>query len=140
MVRCRPPAGIDLEKAARAGLDAARDLIVDCVLELTAPDGQELPADKLPRELEPDVAQVLAGFDPAAECDIPIECPSCNCTIEAVLDSYTLLRAGLGSRVQIYDDVYRIARVYHWSEADILSLPAPRRRQYLAAAGKEAHQ
>jgi hypothetical protein len=38
-------------------------------------------------------------------------------------------------------DVHRLASVYHWSEADILALPLPRRRRYLArldADGTEA--
>ena len=137
--RCRPPTGADLEKAARGGPDAARSLIVDCLLALTTPDGCPASAGELPRECESAAADALAAFDPAAECRIAMACPSCGDEIDAVLDGYTLLRTALGGARQIYDDVYRMARAYHWSEAEILSLPMGRRRRYLAIAdGAEA--
>jgi hypothetical protein len=139
--RCRPPTGADLEKAARGGPDAARNLIVDCLLALTTPDGRPVAVGELPSECESAAAAALAAFDPAAECRITMECPACAGTIDAVLDGYTILRTGLGGARQIYDDVYRMARAYYWSEADILALPTHRRRHYLAiAGGAEAHR
>jgi hypothetical protein len=34
-------------------------------------------------------------------------------------------------------DVHRLASTYHWSESEILALPLPRRRRYLAALDAE---
>ena len=33
---------------------------------------------------------------------------------------------------QLLQDVHRLACLYHWGEAEILSLPLPRRRAYLS--------
>jgi hypothetical protein len=132
--RCRPPTGAELEKAARGGPDAARNLTVDCILALTAPDGCPVAAGELPRDFESTVAEVLAAFDPAAECRITMDCPSCGERIDTLLDGHTILRTGLGGARQVYQDVYRMAHAYHWSEAEILSLPMHRRRLYLTIA------
>jgi hypothetical protein len=137
--RCRPPAGADLERAVHGGPDAARMLIVGCLIELIDPAGNRVAAGALPAECEARVASALADLDPAAECRVEIECPSCAEKIEALIDGFTILRTGLGGAQQLYDDVYRMARAYHWSEAEILSLPLKRRRHYLAIAeGAEA--
>ncbi len=47
---------------------------------------------------------------------------------------YVILQTALGDVRRVYDDVFRMARAYHWSEAEILSLPLRRRRHYLAIA------
>lgn len=139
MARCRPPTGADLERAVHGGPDAARKLIVDCLLELIGPAGNRVAAGALPAECETRVANVLANLDPAAECRMEIECPSCAEKIEVLIDGFTILRTGLGGAQQLYDEVFRMARAYHWSEAEILSLPLKRRRHYLAIAeGAEA--
>ena len=137
--RCRPPVGADQERAARLPDDASRGLILDCVLELTDPSGQTIPVAELPVAFEARIADALLAFDSAAECRVAMDCPTCGRPIDAVLDSHSILRMGVCGTHGIYDEVYRMARAYHWSEAEILSLPVDRRRRYLAIAqGAEA--
>jgi hypothetical protein len=125
--RCRPPTGADQERAARLRDHASRSLILDCVLELTDPSGQTIPTGDLPGAFEASIAEALLAFDSAAESRIAMNCPACGRPIDAVLDSYSILRMGVCGTPGIYDEVYRMARAYHWSEAEILSLPIDRR-------------
>jgi hypothetical protein len=135
--RCRPPNGADLAKAVRGGTEAARELIAHCLLALSDPAGNQVAANTLPVECEADLAAALWRLDPIAECRIEMECPSCGGGIGALIDGYAILRTGLGDANRLYGDVYRMARAYHWSEAEILSLPLRRRRHYLAIAVAE---
>ena len=141
VARLRPPAGADLERAARDGPQAARDLIVSCIEKLTDPSGHRVAQSELPAACESAAADALLALDPAAESLIEIECPSCAKPIDALLDGYAILQCGLGGANRIYDDVFRIARTFHWSEHEILSLPLRRRRHYVAIAeASEAHR
>jgi hypothetical protein len=130
----RPPTGADVERAARGGATVVRELIVNCIAELTGPSGDRVEPNRLPAEFESDVADALLALDPAAEALVAIACPSCSSPIDALLDAYAILKEGLGGSRRIYDEVYRMARAYHWSEAEILALPLSRRRHYLAIA------
>jgi hypothetical protein len=133
--RCRPPTGDDLPRALRHG---TRRLIVDCLTELIDPAGNRVAGETLPPECEAPMSSALAELDPAAECRVEIACPSCAEAVEALIDGFTILRTAFGGPSRLYDDVYRMARAYHWSEAEILALPLGRRRHYLAIA--EARQ
>jgi len=135
--RCRPPNGADLAKAVRGGTETARALLVGCLMDLTDPAGKQVAADTLPVECEADLAAALWRLDPIAECRIDMECPSCAGAVAALIDGHAILRTGLGGAQRLYGDVYRMARAYHWSEAEILALPLKRRRHYLAIAGAE---
>jgi len=134
VARLRPPVGADLERAARDGPQAARDLMVSCIQELTDPSGHRVAQSELPTACESVIADALLALDPAAEALIEADCPSCAKPIDALLDGYAILQCGLGGANRIYDDVFRIARAFHWSEHEILSLPFRRRRHYLAIA------
>ena len=134
--RLRPPTGVDLELAARSRPHAARQLIISCVVELTDPSAKRVVPSVLPTACVSQVADALLALDPAAETRIGAECPFCGQPIDALLDGYALLQNGFGGSHRVYDDVFRMARAYHWSEAEILSLPLRRRRHYLAIAGE----
>jgi len=136
--RLRPPTGADLEYAARNAPRGVRQLITGCVVELSDPSARHVIPSALPAACEDQVADALLALDPAAETRIAAECPSCGHEIDALLDGYALLQNGLGGSHRVYDDVFRMARAYHWSEAEILSLPLRRRRQYLAIAAEVA--
>lgn len=128
----RPLTGADQEKACLGEPEAARVLMRDCVLELTDPAGHAVEARNMPSEIEPALSNALSELDPAAEAVTSIFCPSCGTKINAMLDGISLLRSFLAG--SLYAEVYRMARAYHWSEADILALPFRRRKRYLAIA------
>lgn len=132
--RLRPPSGADLERAARGGPGASRALILACVESLAGPSGAALSQSALPAHCEAAIADALLALDPAAETHVRADCPSCGAPIEALLDGLSIVQSALGGARRIYEEVFRMAQSYHWSEAEILSLPMRRRRQYLAIA------
>ncbi|MFZ5673535.1 MAG: hypothetical protein ACOZAM_11290 [Pseudomonadota bacterium] len=129
-----PPTARKLESALGRGPEAARQLLEVCLTALFDAQGQDVGRAALPRECEAELAEKLLALDPLAECRIAVECPHCGTAFETLLDGFSLLKAAFGSAAALYGDVYRMARAYHWSEADILALPLVRRAQYLAIA------
>jgi hypothetical protein len=133
-VLCKPLTGEDIENAMRQEQAAPRSLLLAGVVELRDPEGRKVAPDLLPAECETALETILAEMDPAAECRAAITCPSCGAETQSLIDGFTILRSAFGSQQQLYQDVYCMARSYHWSEADILALPLLRRRRYLAVA------
>lgn len=129
-----PPTGADLERAMKAGPDAARRLLESCVKALFDVRGHAVSRDALPQECEAELAERLLALDPLAECRIAVDCPHCALRFDTLLDGFALLKNAFGSAHALYGDVYRMARAYHWSEADILALPLAKRAQYIAIA------
>ncbi len=121
--------GADQEEAARrdeagAGLE---ELIERCLLEVTPPAPRLIR-----RELAEALSSRLAELDPQAEITIDVRCPACEESFAALLDAAAVLFPELtASDERLLREVDAIARVYHWSEAEILGLDVGRRRQYL---------
>lgn len=129
-----PPTSADLERAMKSGTQAARRLLESCLIALFDARGHVVSRDALPEECEAELAEKLLALDPLAECRIALECPHCARRFDTLLDGFALVKSALGSAEALYDDVYRMARAYHWSEADILALPLARRARYIAIA------
>ena len=133
-LRFRLPNGGDQEAAARRALSdpeaAAAMLVENCVLAVSGEggDGGEAAAG-------PEVASALDAamdrLDPAAEAIAEANCPACGRPVRTLLDGFALLSSGLASGDRLLAEIDGLARAYHWSEREILSLPLPRRRRYL---------
>lgn len=141
----RLPNGEDQEAAATLAADdlgTAADLLLRRTLvSLTAQDGKPVAIDDVLADLRQPLAAAFAARDPEAEIVLRLECPDCGHVTPADLDPYDLFRSRTRHSPDILIDVDRIARAYHWSEAEIMALPVARRRRYLAmieAAGAPA--
>lgn len=78
----------------------------------------------------------LAELDPDAELAIAAACPECGAGAEIAFDIAAFFWDEIALRIpRLLQQVADLARVNHWSERDILAMPAARRRFYLAAAG-----
>lgn len=137
-IRFRLPSGRDQERAASLPdpAAAARALLTGCVLEIADPSGAPVSPADLPVSLEATLSDVFHHLDPTAEATTSIICPSCGAESQAMLDGFIILHAGLARSSGIFGDVYRMARCYHWSEAEILALPRARRKRYLEVAAE----
>jgi hypothetical protein len=129
-----PPTGADLERTLGLEQKSARRLLEACLTALFDAQGRAVAREDLPEDCEAELAEKLLALDPLAECRIAVQCPHCAQSFETLLDGYALLKGAFGSSTALYGDVYRMARAYHWSEADILALPLAKRAQYLAIA------
>ncbi|HEX8620738.1 MAG TPA: hypothetical protein VF718_02100 [Allosphingosinicella sp.] len=115
-----------------ADMIAAEDVDgVGAALELLA----ERTAPEAPPAARRRLAETLEALDPAADTAVEAACPHCGAAHELRLDPATFVWEELAARApRILRDVAELARTYHWSEREILAMPASRRAFYLAAA------
>jgi len=94
-----------------------------------------LPADV--NTISPDwletIEAALEEADPLTTLEIKTACPECGAAVSIPLDLEARCLALLAAeRPRLIDEIHVLANTYHWSEAEILAIPAARRRQYLA--------
>jgi hypothetical protein len=122
VVRLRPPRPDDLHAWA-AARDAAPEALAARLVV-----GPPPPAD-----WGAAAEAALAEDDGLAGLELDTACPDCGRPVRVPLALESFLMADLArSAAARLDEVHVIAGAYHWPEADILALPAARRRHYLA--------
>ncbi|MET7969401.1 hypothetical protein [Micromonospora sp. NPDC005305] len=134
-LRVRAPTARDLLAAGRSG-DPLGTLLARCVRDAggrpVAPG--DLTAEQ--RRAVDAAAEELAG---AAAVVLRTRCPGCGDPVVAALDVAELLWERVAGRAPaVLAEVATLAAAYGWAEADILALPAGRRRAYLALAAERA--
>jgi hypothetical protein len=111
----------------------------DCLLErcIRAKRGDsEVPASTLPASLVELVGHRMVQADPQTEIEIALTCPGCSHRWTAVFEISAFLWGEIEDWAErLLMDVHSLARAYGWSERDILSMSARRRRLYLEMAG-----
>lgn len=92
-------------------------------------------------ELRARVEAVLEAIAPSLCGELEGVCPECATAVEVGFDplDYTL-RELRDRAAHVYEDVAWIAHRFHWSEAEILALPAARRMRYAELAADHARQ
>jgi hypothetical protein len=109
---------------------AARHLLQRCML---AEDDAEPAGIERHREtIALAVESAMETLDPMAEITLRSTCPDCGGPVVGTLDPFGLIVAAMDRHGGIFLEIDRLARAYHWSEGEILALPAMRRRHYLA--------
>jgi hypothetical protein len=74
--------------------------------------------------------------DPAGAIALGVDCVGCGRQITAAVDPASFVARDFDRLAgRLMAEVDTIARAYGWTEAEILALPADRRRRYLALAG-----
>ena len=126
-VRFRLPTSRDLAEAVTApdqscGVDR---LIEQCVVEPRLPE-------KLPDDVIEALSHAMAKADPQAEIIISLRCPNCGKHWELLFDIGDFFWNEIAAQAQrLVYEIDALAREYGWTEREILSLPAQRRRTYL---------
>ena len=122
-VALRPVAlGDLLEVETIAAPDRAAETLAARVCDANAPSPEAL-------------AEALEALDPAADIWIETRCPECGAAESLAFDPVHFVAQELRQLSRrILRDVVEIARVFHWSERDILALPEERRAYYVAEA------
>ena len=132
VVGWRPPTPDDLLQAARAS-EPGRVLQRRC-LTLAAggvpTDPAVMPADLLDR-----VERAMSDADPLAEVIIALVCPECGMSFESDLDLGSFVWAEIEAQAKrLLHDVDTLARVYGWTEPEVLALSEGRRSAYVRLA------
>jgi hypothetical protein len=135
-LRFRLPNTADFVRALTAPtLGEMRRIIVErCTLavELASQAGAADDHAPLPEEAVEAVSQALGRVDPAGELVMRLTCVNCGHRFVTLIDPTHLLWEELGMCCQrVLAEVDAIARVYHWSEREILAMTPQRRSSYL---------
>jgi hypothetical protein len=113
----------------------ARELLLDRCIEAHS-EGVAVAASALPDEVVKLLGQKMADADPQAEVQIVLDCPACSHHWPTVFDILSYLWGEIENwSLRLLHDVHSLARAYGWSERDILSMSATRRRLYLEMVG-----
>jgi hypothetical protein len=122
---------------------AVRALISACVEKVqqhsAAGEAFTLPPQDWPEGLAIQLSARMEELDPQAEIMLRLVCPSCEHNFSAGFDTTNyLVQELLQWQQQLYAEVHRLALAYHWSEAEILNMPARKRRKYLDLLSAES--
>jgi hypothetical protein len=94
--------------------------------------GEIIPSTELPPAVVQQLSAQLAEMDPQAEIILTPICPACGHSWQVLFDIVTFFWTELsGQARRLLQEVYRLARAYGWSEADILAMSPLRRQFYL---------
>lgn len=126
-VRFRLPTTRDLAEAVTAQDQSGgvRRLIEQCVIEPGLPD-------ELSEDIIAALSDAMVKADPKAEIIISLGCPNCAKHWELLFDVAHFLWIEIATHAQrLVHEIDALARAYGWTEREILSLSAQRRRIYL---------
>lgn len=123
-VRLRPVTlGDVLSLSAGASAQVSEQVLADHVLQSDHPIALER------------LAQALEDLDPLADLWISCRCPECGAGQSLAFDPVAFVAREVRQMAQqLMADVVALARAFHWSETDILALPATRRAYYVSMA------
>jgi len=77
----------------------------------------------------------MTELDPLAEIELHFDCPACGHGWEELFDIASWLWVEVGDQaLRLLREVDLLARIYGWSESEILALPPLRRSHYLRLA------
>ncbi|HWB78714.1 MAG TPA: hypothetical protein VG755_27300, partial [Nannocystaceae bacterium] len=133
VVRFRLPRALDMIALAAIAdhHDAVAALLDACVLRAERA-GDTIGARRLPDDIRDAIAERIAELDPMAEITFALTCHECGHGWSAPFDICTYLWREIDVEARrLLTEVDALARVYGWSEAEILALSTTRRRAYL---------
>jgi hypothetical protein len=131
LLELRCPNSLDLAAAAACmEIQTAEELLLTRCVEQVSPEAASLtPARRAA------IAEALSTLDPAAEILIDLICPACGSGSQTLFDINKCLWLEICARaLRLLQEVDTLARIYHWSETDILSMNEARRSLYLEMA------
>ncbi len=129
----RPVTGADLADAALApDAASARDALLGSAVVTAERDAAEIDVSDLPEKVIAEVEAALGERDTNCDIVLGLDCAACDHTWSAGFDVANFLWSEIAVLARhLLDEVDLLARHYGWSEAEILSLGAARRRHYL---------
>jgi hypothetical protein len=129
---CRLPTSADLIEVARRPESAGRDSLLRRCLTAQRSDGEVVDAASLPEQVVKTVIERMAEADPQAEVQIALTCPACAHGWSMLFDILSYVWSEIDDWAQrLLMEVHALAYAYGWSERDIISMSARRRRLYL---------
>lgn len=124
VIRLQVPNGSAQRELAQESdeIDSVRRLAELCIIE---PAANTLT---LSDETLDNIDAALQQVSPEIAAEAVSDCPECEATNRVPIDLLQLLASRLKNPLE---EVHEIAKSYHWSEKEILTLTRERRREYL---------
>lgn len=139
VVAWRSPDSRDVAAAAASGdAEAAERVLLDrCVTGASGRD-EVGGGSELPPPVREALARAMADADPLAEVLVDVSCPACGASFVTDLDVGAFVWAELRADAQrLLREVHALARVYGWTEPEVLALGDARRAAYLELVREE---
>jgi hypothetical protein len=135
-LRLRNLNSLDLDAASRCSNPAeARRLLAERSVLCASCDGKAVDPADLPDDAVAEISSRLALSNPGSEFMIELQCPACGEATQQMLAIDDFLWSKLVALCKrLLLEVDTLARVYGWSESEILSMSAVRRGKYLELA------
>jgi hypothetical protein len=135
-MRLRDPNSLDLRAASLCpNPREARRLLAERSVLHASRDGIPVDPADLPEDAVAEISSRLARGSPAPEILIDLHCPACGSATQQMLAIDEFLWSKLVALCKrLLLDVDALARIYGWSESEILSMSAARRSKYLELA------
>lgn len=96
------------------------------------------PDWRLPRQWLTQLQKSLEEHDPLTALSFSVECPNCSeiKNVEVDLEGLLLMQLKHAQKA-VLEEIYHLARIYNWTEEEILNMPAWRRRFYIGRSQQE---
>lgn len=135
-VSCRLPTSADLLEIATARTDDGRQMLLKLCVEAAQAGGLAVDSEALPDEVVNALSEEMSRVDPQADVHISLACPACLHGWNIVFDILSYFWSEIEDWAQrLLLEVHLLASAYGWSERDIISMSATRRRLYLDMIG-----
>ncbi len=135
-VECRLPTSADLLEIAQPAAAGGREMLLKRCVHVARCGATVVDPTALPAEVVAAVMEAMARADPQADVQVALTCPACQHGWSMAFDILAYLWNEIEDWVRrLLREVHTLAAVYGWSERDILTLSARRRRLYLEMMG-----
>jgi hypothetical protein len=143
-IQLRLPTGLDQQRwlqqgwsqqsGSQQGQADFQTIAQDLLLDAEAIAGNQSGTEGWVEQVE----AVLEEADPLTALELEAQCPNCQAEIRSPFNlELNLLQRLRGVLTEMLRNVNQLALSYHWSEAEILNLPAQRRDFYLRCLRRE---
>jgi hypothetical protein len=133
-VRARPVNSLDLMNLplTRGVAAQTRAIMAHCTIEARRGE-TSVTVDDLPDDVMDVVAQAMSAADPHADIHVTVECQTCGHRWPALFDVTAFIWREIDAWAnRLLEEVHTLAGVYGWTEREILSMSASRRRRYVS--------
>lgn len=133
----RLPDSMDqLAAVSSDSIETARLLIIKRCLLQASSDGTPIETEDMQEKAINLLCSGILGLDPGSELLLDITCAACGNQWQALFDIVTFFWSEISAEAKrLLLEVHNLASAYGWSESDILSMSALRRRYYLEMIG-----
>lgn len=110
----------------------ARQLILEKCIERAEKNSEQVPVDRIPKEVIESIEQHMEENDPHADRQISVQCPTCHhvYTVDFDITSFFWKEVERYALI-LLRKVHILATAYGWSEREILTMSPARRDMYL---------